>query len=97
MENISNKNSINNNTLYSNIRKYWNECKEKHHNMILIRLNDYYYLFNEDAIATAKTLNLHLDYLPHFKDVCSFPSMALDVYLPRLIRAGYRIAICDWK
>ena len=97
METISNKDSINNNTIYSDIRRYWEELKEKRHDMILIRLNSYYYLFNEDAIAAAKTLNLHLDYLPHFKDVCSFPSMALYVYLPRLIRGGNRIAICDWK
>lgn len=46
--------------------------------MILIRLNDYYYLFNEDSIAAAKTLNLHLDYLPLLKDVsCGFVVMAL--------------------
>lgn len=82
---------------YAKIHNAWKQTKEKFDNvMLLYRIGDYYYLFNEDALCAAKILNRSVDYLPQFKDVCSFPYMALDIYLPRLIRAGNRIAICDY-
>jgi len=74
--------------------------KEKHPDaLILMRGGDFYEAFGEDALKAARTLgitNSHRETAKGEKyDYAAFPHHALDVYLPKLVRAGYRIAICD--
>ena len=66
----------------------------------LIRVGDSYRLYNEDAVRGAEILGLALK--EHigiqekgFTDSVEFPQNQLDSYLPKLVRAGERVAICD--
>lgn len=81
-------------------RKLWNELKEKHPDALyLIRTNDVYRLYNEDAVRGAELLDLALEdrnkIQKGFTDSVEFHSSLLDTYLPKLVRAGERVAICD--
>ena len=74
--------------------------KEKHPDaLILMRGGDFYEAFGEDALKAARTLGITNSRRETAKgekyDYAAFPHHALDVYLPKLVRAGYRIAICD--
>ena len=74
--------------------------KEKHPDaLILVRGGDFYEAFGEDAQKAARTLGITNSRRETAKgekyDYAAFPHHALDVYLPKLVRAGYRIAICD--
>ena len=74
--------------------------KEKHPDaLILVRGGDFYEAFGEDALKAARTLGITNSRRETAKgekyDYAVFPHHALDVYLPKLVRAGYRIAICD--
>ena len=74
--------------------------KEKHPDaLILMRGGDFYQAFGEDAQKAARTLGITNSRRETGKgekyDFAEFPHHALDVYLPKLVRAGYRIAICD--
>ena len=74
--------------------------KEKHPDaLILMRGGDFYEAYGEDALKAARTLgivNLQRETAKGEKyDYAAFPHHALDTYLPKLVRAGYRIAICD--
>ena len=74
--------------------------KEKHPDaLILMRGGDFYEAFGEDALKAARTLGIVNSRRATAKgekyDYAAFPHHALDVYLPKLVRAGYRIAICD--
>lgn len=76
------------------IRQYRN-LKAKHPEaVILFRCGDYYETYMNDAVAVAKTLGLALNEDGEYQ-VASFPFHCLDTYLPRLIRAGFRVAFCD--
>lgn len=68
--------------------------------LVVFRMGDFYEMFYEDAVAAARVLELTLT--SRAKDasgtaipMCGFPFHALDTYLGRLIRKGYRVAICD--
>ncbi|WP_342226726.1 DNA mismatch repair protein MutS [Candidatus Walczuchella endosymbiont of Icerya purchasi] len=67
--------------------------------LLLFRVGDFYETFDEDAIKCSKTLNIVLT--KRFKGSSSetklagFPYHALDNYLPKLVLAGFRVAICD--
>lgn len=68
--------------------------------MLLFRRNSFYELYKQDAVKAAAVLAIEITdrMLPDYKrpvKVASFPQSALDVYLPRLIRSGIRVAICD--
>lgn len=68
--------------------------------MLLFRRNSFYELYKQDAVKAAAVLAIKITdrMLPDYKrpvKVASFPQSALDVYLPRLIRSGIRVAICD--
>lgn len=66
--------------------------------LILMRNGDFYRSLNEDAQKVSDTLNIPAQKLKFKKDgelMAEFPHHALDVYLPRLIRAGNRVAIAD--
>ena len=71
--------------------------KEKHSDaVILFRVGDFYETYCEDAKKIAEVLGLTLTRQAKTKmDLAGFPCHALDTYLPKLIRAGLRVAICD--
>ena len=77
--------------------KMFNELKAKHPDaVILFRVGDFYETYCEDAKKIAEVLGLTLTRQAKTKmDLTGFPSHALDTYLPKLIRAGLRVAICD--
>lgn len=83
--------------------KQFYELKSKHPDTILLfRCGDFYETYSNDAEKAAKILGITLSKSNHTKDaegkplmIAGFPHHALDVYLPKLIRAGERIAICD--
>lgn len=73
---------------------FW-EMKAKHPDAILLfRVNDFYECFDEDAEKAAGTLKITLTGRNGYK-LAGFPHHALDTYLPRLTRAGHRVAICE--
>ena len=70
--------------------------KQKHPDaLLLLRCGDFYELWFDDATAAAETLGLTLTRHHAGHNICGFPYHALDTYLPRLVRAGHRVAICD--
>ena len=76
------------------------EMKKKHPDAILLfRVGDFYETFSEDAIAASKILGIILTRRANGKaayvELAGFPHHALDTYLPRLVRAGRRVAICE--
>ena len=75
----------------------FNELKAKHPDaVILFRVGDFYESYLEDAKKLSEVLGLTLTRQAKTKmDMTGFPSHALDTYLPKLIRAGLRVAICD--
>ena len=77
--------------------KMFNELKAKHPDaVILFRVGDFYETYCEDAKKIAEALGLTLTRQAKTKmDLTGFPYHALDTYLPKLIRAGLRVAICD--
>ena len=89
-------------TLSPILRQFY-DLKSKHPDAILLfRVGDFYETYSKDAEATAKTLGITLTRHNTQKDkdkrplyMAGFPHHALDTYLPRLIRAGHRVAICD--
>ena len=77
--------------------KMFNELKAKHPDaVILFRVGDFYESYFDDAKKIADVLGLTLTRQAKTKmDLAGFPYHALDTYLPKLIRAGLRVAICD--
>jgi len=67
--------------------------------LLLFRVGDFYETFGEDAIKASKILGIVLtkraNGVATFIELAGFPYHALDTYLPKLVRAGYRVAICD--
>ena len=79
----------------SPMMKQFQELKAKHPGAtILFRCGDFYEAYQEDAEVVSKTLGITLANKEDIK-VAGFPFHSLDTYLPRLIRAGLRVAICD--
>ncbi len=82
------------------LMKQYNEIKAKHPGAILLfRVGDFYETFGEDAIKTADVLGIVLTKRANgsasFIELAGFPHHSLDSYLPKLVRAGFRVAICD--
>ena len=85
--------------------KQFNELKSKHPEAILLfRIGDFYEAYDEDATKIGETLGITVTRKFNSKDkgsdghalkLAGFPYHALDTYLPKLIRAGVRVAICD--
>lgn len=80
--------------------RQFNEIKEKHPDAILLfRVGDFYETFERDAIDAAEILGITLTRRANgsasFVELAGFPHHALDTYLPKLVRAGRRVAICD--
>lgn len=82
------------------LMKQYYAIKAKHPDAILLfRVGDFYETFGEDAIRTAEILGITLTRRANgsasFVELAGFPYHALDTYLPRLVRAGQRVAICE--
>ncbi len=80
--------------------KQYYGIKEKHPDaLLLFRVGDFYETFGEDAIKTAEILGITLTRRANgaasYVELAGFPHHAIDTYLPRLVRAGQRVAICD--
>ena len=75
----------------------FNELKAKHPDaVILFRVGDFYESYLEDAKRLSEVLGVTLTRQAKTKmDLAGFPCHALDTYLPKLIGAGFRVAICD--
>ena len=76
------------------------EMKKKHPDAILLfRVGDFYETFSDDAIAASEILGITLTRRANGKaqsvELAGFPHHALDSYLPKLVRAGRRVAICE--
>lgn len=83
-------------------KKQFDELKAKHPDAVLLfRVGDFYECYMEDAKTVSDVLGLTLtrvDSTFHYKEpayMCGFPNHALDSYLPKLVRAGVRVALCD--
>ncbi len=80
--------------------KQYTEIKAKYPGaMILFRVGDFYETFGEDAIKASQILGIVLTKRANGSashvELAGFPHHSLDSYLPRLVRAGQRVAICD--
>lgn len=76
--------------------KQYDSMKAKHPDaMLLFRSGDFYMIYRDDAVKVSKILDLALTQKAKGIDMISFSHHALDTYLPKLIRAGERVAICD--
>ena len=79
-------------------RQFWDKLKEKHPDALqLIRTNEVYRLYNEDAVKGAEILGIAIKENPErgFSSFAEFPKEELDSHLPKLVRAGQRVAICE--
>lgn len=77
-----------------------NAIKQKYPDAILLfRVGDFYETFGEDAIKTSQVLGITLtkrnNGAAFSSELAGFPHHALDTYLHKLVKAGYRVAICD--
>lgn len=80
--------------------KQYFEMKQKHPDAILLfRVGDFYETFSDDAIVASEILGITLTRRANgsaqFVELAGFPHHALDSYLPKLVRAGKRVAICE--
>jgi len=82
------------------LMRQYNEIKSKHPDAILLfRVGDFYETFGEDAICASKTLGIVLTKRSNGAasnvELAGFPHHSLETYLPKLVKAGYRVAVCD--
>ena len=82
------------------LMRQYNQIKRKHPDAILLfRVGDFYETFGEDAIRASEILGITLTRRANgaasFVELAGFPHHAIDTYLPKLVRAGQRVAICE--
>ena len=82
------------------LMKQYNQIKAKHPQaMLLFRVGDFYETFSEDAVKASKILGIVLTKRKNGTashiELAGFPHHSLNTYLPKLVRAGERVAICD--
>jgi len=82
------------------LMKQYNRIKAKYPDaLLLFRVGDFYETFGADAIRAAKVLDIVLTKRKNGAaatiELAGFPHHSLDTYLPKLVRAGFRVAICD--
>ena len=82
------------------LMKQYNSVKVKYPDAILLfRVGDFYETFGDDAVNASKILGIVLTKRKNgaaaFVDLAGFPHHSLDSYLPKLVKAGFRVAICD--
>ena len=76
------------------MRQYYAFKKKYPDALLLFRVGDFYETFGEDAVKAAKILSITLTRRSGM-ELAGVPHHALDTYLPRLVRAGLRVAVCD--
>lgn len=89
-----------NDVVLTPMMKQYFDLKAKHPDAIMLfRCGDFYETYSEDAVAAAEILGITLTKRANGQaktvEMAGFPHHALDTYLPKLIRAGRRVAICD--
>ena len=82
------------------LMKQYNNIKAKYPDaLLLFRVGDFYETFGEDAIRASGILGIVLtkrrNGAASYVELAGFPHHSLDTYLPKLVRAGHRVAICD--
>lgn len=81
------------------MKQYWSFKEQYPGAILLFRVGDFYETFGEDAVLTSKVLGITLTKRHNGAaseiELAGFPHHALDAYLPKLVRAGHRVAICD--
>ncbi|HTN69278.1 MAG TPA: DNA mismatch repair protein MutS [Dysgonamonadaceae bacterium] len=82
------------------LMRQYSRIKNQHPDAILLfRVGDFYETFSEDAIIASEILGITLtrraNGAAQYVELAGFPHHALDTYLPKLVRAGKRVAICD--
>jgi DNA mismatch repair protein MutS len=82
------------------LMKQYYKIKDKHPDAVLLfRVGDFYETFGEDAIKAAEILGITLTRRANgaasYVELAGFPHHAIDTYLPKLVRAGQRVAICE--
>jgi len=81
------------------LMKQYNQIKAKYPDaLLLFRVGDFYETFREDAVKTSQVLGIVLTSRNNGSEdtsLAGFPHHALNNYLPKLVKAGYRVAICD--
>jgi DNA mismatch repair protein MutS len=82
------------------LMKQYNAIKAKYPDaLLLFRVGDFYETFGEDAIRASKALGIVLTKRRNgaaaYIELAGFPHHSLDTYLPKLVKAGHRVAICD--
>ena len=82
------------------LMKQYNAIKAKYPGaLLLFRVGDFYETFGQDAVAASKVLDIVLTKRGSGSaseiELAGFPHHSLDTYLPKLVRAGHRVAICD--
>ena len=82
------------------LMKQYNVIKVKYPGaLLLFRVGDFYETFGQDAVVASKVLDIVLTKRGAGSaseiELAGFPHHALDTYLPKLVRAGHRVAICD--
>ena len=82
------------------LMKQYNAIKAKHPGaLLLFRVGDFYETFGQDAVTASKVLDIVLTKRANGSashiELAGFPHHSLDTYLPKLVRAGNRVAICD--
>ena len=82
------------------LMKQYYAVKSKYPNAILLyRVGDFYETYSDDAITTSEILGIVLTHHANgngtFVELAGFPYHALDTYLPKLVKAGHKVAICD--
>lgn len=84
---------------YEGLMKQFDEMKQRHPDAILLfRIGDFYETYRQDAVKASTTLGITtIDRKINGVETkfAGFPHHALDTYLPQLIRAGFRVAICE--
>ena len=85
----------------NSVHSQWQRLKEKHPDAILLfRCGDFYEIYNEDAQKVASVLGITVceegsSIQSGITHVAGFPFHHLDTHLPKMVRAGFRVAICD--
>lgn len=81
------------------MQKFWEVKNQNPDAILLYRVGDFYETYGEDAVTASEILGITLTHRSNGgvvnTEMAGFPHHALDTYLPRLVRAGKRVAICD--
>jgi DNA mismatch repair protein MutS len=82
------------------LMQQYNRIKTKHPDTILLfRVGDFYETFGQDAIVASKVLDIILAKRGNGSaseiELAGFPHHSLDNYLPKLVRSGLKVAVCD--